>query len=139
MASWDDFQGVNRGYALDLYEQYRRDPKSVDDATRELFEKLPPPPASDDAAASVLRSRGRPVRATMRAWSAHSILCSASDGTGTSAPTSIRWIRTRRRSTPPAIVSPADRCGSARAAGDGDRHAGREWRVVHGRGGYAAA
>src|SRR6187397_2111810 len=52
MASWDDFQGVNRGYALDLYEQYRRDPKSVDDATRELFEKLPPPPASDEATAS---------------------------------------------------------------------------------------
>ena len=57
MASWDDFQGVNRGYALDLYEQYRRDPKSVDDATRKLFEQLPPPPASDEGAASTNDAR----------------------------------------------------------------------------------
>jgi 2-oxoglutarate dehydrogenase E1 component len=59
MASWDDFQGVNRGYALDLYEQYRRDPKSVDDATRKLFEELPPPSASDEGAASAAPSQAR--------------------------------------------------------------------------------
>ena len=55
--NWDDFQGVNRGYALDLYEQYRRDPKSVDDATRKLFEQLPAPPASDEGAGAPSQPR----------------------------------------------------------------------------------
>ena len=45
-ASWDDFQGVNRAYVLELYEQYRRDPTSVDDGTRDLLAQLPAPPAA---------------------------------------------------------------------------------------------
>jgi 2-oxoglutarate dehydrogenase E1 component len=34
----DDIQGVNEAYALELYERYRSDPQSVDDATRTYFE-----------------------------------------------------------------------------------------------------
>ena len=50
-ASWDDFQGVNRGYVLELYEQYRRNPQSVDAAARDLLAQLPTPPASEATAA----------------------------------------------------------------------------------------
>lgn len=34
-----DFHGPNAGYALDLYEQYQRDPASVDAQTRALFDQ----------------------------------------------------------------------------------------------------
>jgi 2-oxoglutarate dehydrogenase E1 component len=44
--NWRDFQGVNAGYVLELYEKYRRDPRSVDDHTRELFAMLPDPPVA---------------------------------------------------------------------------------------------
>jgi 2-oxoglutarate dehydrogenase E1 component len=40
---WKDFQGVNAGAALELYEQFRSDPQSVDAATRAFFERMPPP------------------------------------------------------------------------------------------------
>jgi 2-oxoglutarate dehydrogenase E1 component len=43
MAGWEDFSGINRGYVLELYEKYRRDPSSVDDATRRYFERWSPP------------------------------------------------------------------------------------------------
>ncbi len=34
---WRQFQGVNAAYVQELYERYRRDPQSVDEATREFF------------------------------------------------------------------------------------------------------
>ncbi len=37
MSGWQDFQGINAGYVAELYERFRRDPSSVDAATRELF------------------------------------------------------------------------------------------------------
>ena len=40
MAGWQEFTGLNRGYVLELYEKYRRDPASVDAETRALFEQL---------------------------------------------------------------------------------------------------
>jgi 2-oxoglutarate dehydrogenase E1 component len=40
---WQNFQGVNAGYVLELYEQYRRDPHAVDAATRAFFAEHPPP------------------------------------------------------------------------------------------------
>ncbi len=43
MNPWRDFQGVNEGYALELYERYRQDPNSVDAATRAFFEQCTPP------------------------------------------------------------------------------------------------
>ena len=49
MSEWRDFGGVNEGYALELYERFRRDPDSVDPATRARFEKSGPPPAYDAA------------------------------------------------------------------------------------------
>jgi 2-oxoglutarate dehydrogenase E1 component len=50
MALWHEFEGVNRGYILDLYERYRRDPASVDAKTRALFAVWQPPPDSEPAA-----------------------------------------------------------------------------------------
>jgi 2-oxoglutarate dehydrogenase E1 component len=38
MSGWNDFQGVNAAYLAELYERYRRDPKSVDADTRAFFE-----------------------------------------------------------------------------------------------------
>ena len=43
--NWSDFQGVNRAYVLDLYEQWQLDPASLDEATRELLEGLGDPSA----------------------------------------------------------------------------------------------
>jgi 2-oxoglutarate dehydrogenase E1 component len=42
MSFWDGFQGVNLGYALELYERYLRDPNSVDPETRARFDREPP-------------------------------------------------------------------------------------------------
>ena len=40
---WKDFQGVNAGVVLELYEQFRANPETVDERTREFFRKAPPP------------------------------------------------------------------------------------------------
>src|SRR4051794_9038490 len=42
-SGWSDFGGINEGYALELYERFRKDPASVDPATREAFEKFGAP------------------------------------------------------------------------------------------------
>jgi 2-oxoglutarate dehydrogenase E1 component len=38
----DEFQGVNAGYVLDLYERFKQNPDSVDPATRKAFESWTP-------------------------------------------------------------------------------------------------
>jgi 2-oxoglutarate dehydrogenase E1 component len=38
----NEFYGPNLGYILELYEQYRKDPNAVDEATRKLFEAWSP-------------------------------------------------------------------------------------------------
>ena len=38
----DEFQGVNAGYVLELYERFRQNPESVDPATRQAFESWTP-------------------------------------------------------------------------------------------------
>ncbi len=43
MTIWQDFHGPNAAYVLELYERYRRDPNSVDEATRAYFDQAPPP------------------------------------------------------------------------------------------------
>jgi 2-oxoglutarate dehydrogenase E1 component len=55
MSGWQEFTGLNRGYVLELYENYRRDPSSVDPETRAVFEQWTPP-ASDDVPAAPTRS-----------------------------------------------------------------------------------
>jgi 2-oxoglutarate dehydrogenase E1 component len=47
MSVWQDFTGLNRGYVLELYDRYRRDPSSVDPETRAWFERWTPPPSDD--------------------------------------------------------------------------------------------
>ncbi len=44
----DDFQGVNQGYVLELYERFQQDPQSVDPAAREFFRTWTPPAGADD-------------------------------------------------------------------------------------------
>ncbi len=48
MSTWQGFTGLNRGYVLELYERYRRDPASVDPETRALFERWAPPADVDE-------------------------------------------------------------------------------------------
>ncbi|HLI31038.1 MAG TPA: 2-oxoglutarate dehydrogenase E1 component [Terriglobia bacterium] len=43
ISDWADFQGVNAGYAAELYERYRHDPNTVDADTRAFFDKYSPP------------------------------------------------------------------------------------------------
>jgi 2-oxoglutarate dehydrogenase E1 component len=49
---WRDFQGINAGYAEELYERFLSSPDSVDPATREFFRRSGPPPAPPAAAAA---------------------------------------------------------------------------------------
>jgi 2-oxoglutarate dehydrogenase E1 component len=43
MSTWQGFTGLNRGYVLELYERFRRDPTAVDPETRGLFARWTPP------------------------------------------------------------------------------------------------
>ncbi|MDE3156414.1 MAG: 2-oxoglutarate dehydrogenase E1 component [Acidobacteriota bacterium] len=51
MAGWQDFEGINQGFVLELYERYQQDPHSVDPATRAVFERWAPPAAEPPPAA----------------------------------------------------------------------------------------
>ncbi len=53
MNPWDQFTGVNAGYVYELFERYRRDPSSVDEATRRAFATWTPQDPSE--------TRGGPV------------------------------------------------------------------------------
>ena len=61
-ANWSEFQGVNRAYVLDLYERFRRDPSSVDAASRELLAQLgapdPEPPETPNLGIPEARNAG---------------------------------------------------------------------------------
>src|SRR5438093_6930616 len=48
MSAWEGFSGLNRGYVLELYERFRKDPASVDAATRAIFERWTPPDRDDE-------------------------------------------------------------------------------------------
>jgi 2-oxoglutarate dehydrogenase E1 component len=62
------FYGPNAGYAVELYEQYLRDPGSVDPATRAYFERYGPPDGAGTALASTAvlatQQRAQPAVAT---------------------------------------------------------------------------
>src|SRR5258708_23322217 len=49
MAGWEGFSGINRGYVLELYERFRKDPSSVDPETRAIFRQWTPPADADAA------------------------------------------------------------------------------------------
>lgn len=55
MDLFGDFHGPNSGYVLELYDRYRRDPDSVDAATRALFSQWTP---SEDGARAVATPPG---------------------------------------------------------------------------------
>jgi 2-oxoglutarate dehydrogenase E1 component len=50
MSGWQDYAALNRGFVLEQYEKFRRDPASVDADTRALFETWTPPADDQDAA-----------------------------------------------------------------------------------------
>ena len=50
MGGWNEFQGLNAGYVLELYDRYRQDPTAVDAETRAYFEQWTPPDQSPVAA-----------------------------------------------------------------------------------------
>ncbi|RPI87051.1 MAG: 2-oxoglutarate dehydrogenase E1 component [Chloroflexi bacterium] len=43
MDFWGEFHGPNSAYVLDLYERFLEDPSSVDEQTRQIFERWKPP------------------------------------------------------------------------------------------------
>ncbi|TLS35462.1 2-oxoglutarate dehydrogenase E1 component [Pseudalkalibacillus caeni] len=49
---WQGFHGPNLGYAIELYEQYKNDPDSVDAEMKELFEQWGPPATEDNTTVS---------------------------------------------------------------------------------------
>jgi 2-oxoglutarate dehydrogenase E1 component len=49
MQGWEGFSGINRGYVLELYDRFRKDPSSVDPETRAIFEQWTPPADESDA------------------------------------------------------------------------------------------
>jgi len=64
MDGWEGFSEINRGYVLELYERFRRDPSSVDPGTRAIFEQWTP--RADDGAAPAAETGGS-VRAAVGA------------------------------------------------------------------------
>src|SRR6476646_9630800 len=52
MGPWEGFSGVNSGYVPELYERFRKDPASVDEATRAIFEQWTPPHDGEPSASS---------------------------------------------------------------------------------------
>jgi len=50
MEGWEGFSGINRGYVLELYERFRKDPSSVDPESRAIFEQWTPPADSAEPA-----------------------------------------------------------------------------------------
>jgi len=56
MADWREFQGVNAGYVLELYDRFRNNPSSVDAATRAYFERWTPP--AEDVPGPVAKGGG---------------------------------------------------------------------------------
>jgi 2-oxoglutarate dehydrogenase E1 component len=64
MGPWEGFSGVNSGYVLELYERFRKDPASVDPASRAIFEQWTPP---QDLEAPQASTDGLPVRVAVGA------------------------------------------------------------------------
>ncbi|WP_100408132.1 2-oxoglutarate dehydrogenase E1 component [Bacillus solitudinis] len=46
---WQGFHGPNLGVAIELYEEFTKDPEAVDEELRELFQAWGPPPSSLEA------------------------------------------------------------------------------------------
>jgi 2-oxoglutarate dehydrogenase E1 component len=59
--NWNDFHGVNRAYVLELYEQLRRDPGSIDATTKAWLEALGPEPGHEGRQGSEGREGGPPA------------------------------------------------------------------------------
>jgi len=48
MGGWNEFQGLNAGYVLELYDRYRQDPTAVEAQTRAYCEQWTPPDQPSD-------------------------------------------------------------------------------------------
>ena len=71
MGGWNEFQGLNAGYVLELYDRYRQDPTAVDAQTRAYFEQWTPPdqsPVAAPAASGTVDLRAVVGAATLAEW-----------------------------------------------------------------------
>ncbi|HEX5071321.1 MAG TPA: 2-oxoglutarate dehydrogenase E1 component [Vicinamibacterales bacterium] len=66
--TWSDFQGVNRAYVLDLYEQFQQHPDSLDAETRELLSALGAPPQASGAVTTAVAPSGPALGTAIRAF-----------------------------------------------------------------------
>src|SRR3954462_552916 len=62
----EQFSGVNAGYVVELYEKYRRNPDSVDPATREAFAAWTPTDPSTESSGEP-RATGAALRVIVAA------------------------------------------------------------------------
>ena len=71
MGGWNEFQGLNAGYVLELYDRYRQDPTAVDAETRAYFEQWTPPdqsPMTAPAGTATVDLRAVVGVATLAEW-----------------------------------------------------------------------
>ena len=54
MAGWQDFAGLNRGYVLEVYEKYRKDPASVECAAARHPDRVVAPEQIQEALGSLI-------------------------------------------------------------------------------------
>src|SRR6187549_2717577 len=71
---WRDFQGVNAGAALELYERYQRDPQSVDASTRAFFSTWTPPAEAAAPAAAAPTAPPAPAGDALARFSVEAIV-----------------------------------------------------------------
>ena len=125
MPAWQGFTGINRGYVLELYDRFRKDPQSVDPETPRALRAMDPAGGSRRRAAA--RGRRSALRTAVGAVNlAQSIrryghLAAQLDPLGSKplgrsdAPAASAW-RDRRR--PPAASGQPDLVAALRAASD---------------------
>ncbi|GAE24472.1 2-oxoglutarate dehydrogenase E1 component [Halalkalibacter wakoensis JCM 9140] len=49
---WQGFHGPNLGVAIELYEEYSKNPEAVEEDLRELFDIWGPPPSDNESQSS---------------------------------------------------------------------------------------
>ncbi|MGQ0603919.1 MAG: 2-oxoglutarate dehydrogenase E1 subunit family protein, partial [Anaerolineales bacterium] len=86
MDLWREFHGPNAGYVLDLFERYRRDPASVDEATRAAFAAWTPSADGQSATAPVAVEKIVGAAKLARALRGYGHLAARLDPLGTQPP-----------------------------------------------------
>ena len=123
MAGWQEFTGLNRGYVLELYKRYRRDPAAVDAETRALFERWTPPTELEPVPDGVPLQKVVGAVSLAQSIRMYGHLAARLDPLGNRD--------RRRRSVAPPGNPQRHRRGPAEPAGDADFLAARGFRGEH--------